>query len=263
MQKKLALLGCGNMGGAIAEALSPSVELHLFDRSFEKSEKLASKVGAKAFSSLEETLHEVSFVFLSIKPKDLASLSDELKRYLKPSQTLISILAGVNLTHLKTYFPQSPLLLIMTNLACRYGKGSVALAQDGSLQPQQIESIESLLHPLGSLHWISATMMDSMTAYIGSGPAFLLNWMEAAIQAGISLGFSNELSFQLAQELLEGTFTLLKESQESPSALKWQITSPAGTTVAGLNAFEAANGRFAIIQAFLAAQARASALKPF
>lgn len=250
---KIGILGCGNMGGALAERLAPANELFVFGRNHAQMSLVAHQCGATACASAAELVRHADMVIVAVKPKDLQDVADATREFFTPSKLLVSALAGVSVAALKAAFSAPQVVRIMPNMAVRYGKGVVGIAEDAALPAAARQAVDVAFAPLGTLCWLPENMIDALTSLTGSGPAFALVLIEAMIEAGINLGFSAHQGKELVIQMLSGTVEMLKASGQHPAELKWQVTSPAGTTIAGLRKLEEHAVRYGVQEAFTAA----------
>jgi len=173
---------------------------------------------------------------------------------------VVSILASVPIAKLKEAFPGKAVLRMMPNLAVRYGDGVVALAEDPDLLHMK-HIIEENFSPLGLIKWIPEEKFDAITALTGSGPAFVFAMVQAMVEAGIAMGLSATEGYELVKQMMGGALTMLYESDDHPTELKWRVTSPGGVTIAGLRAFEERSVGSGIIETFLAAYEKSKNLE--
>lgn len=257
---KIAIIGCGNMGSSFAEYLSASHQVFLYDRHHDRAQKLAQKVKGKTFQNLTQALENAQIVLLAIKPQNLKEAAAQLEGQLKPEQIVISMLSGTPLAILKNYLPGPILIRMMPNLAIRYGMGVIGLVDSTDLSNELKNQLEGLFKPLGLVYWLKENQIDALTSLTGSGPAFFLSLIEAVIEAGIAMGFQAKDAQDLVLQMLQGTIGLLQKAGDHPAALKWQITSPNGTTIAGLRVLEREHIRSGLMETFLAAYQRSQEL---
>lgn len=257
---KIAVIGCGVMGGAIAKHFAGRHSVFLYDQDKRKASHLAEAIRGVAATTLAEALQDSEAVLLAIKPKDLSGFAKEAEPFLSKGQLIMSILAGTSVDTLKKCFPHGVILRTMPNLALTCGKGIVGLVDDGSLADEKKRQIEELLNGLGLLTWLPENKIEALTALAASGPAFIYVILEAMIESGITMGFAPKESEEYASMMIEGAIALLRHTGKHPADIKWQIASPGGTTIAGLNEMEERGVRSGIIKTFLATYKRAQNL---
>ncbi len=254
----IRMIGCGAMGGAIARVLAENgKEVALYDKYRDRAEALGQEISAHVCSAPLEGHYPDDILLLAFKPQDFHSSAEELKGF--RGKLIVSILTGISTQQLKEAFPDTPVLRMIPNLAVRYGDGIVALAEDFSLLSLEDE-IEELFAPLGLVRWVPEAKCDAVTALTSSGPAFVFSLIDAMVDSAIAMGFTAEEGYELVKQMMGGSLTTLYESKELPSQLKWKVTSPNGSTIAGLRAFESHAVRSGIIETFLAAHTRAQEL---
>lgn len=259
MAKKIAIIGCGSMGEAFARRLNAKYQLFLCDRDFTWAEELAKKVGAQA-KNVTEAVKEAEIVILAIKPQDLNAFALQADKFFSKQHLLISMLAGTSRKTLKEKFKKPLTVRIAPNLAVKHGKGIIGLVEDDDLSPEKKKLLEELFSSMGHIFWLPEEKINALTALVGSGPAFALVLIESMVEAGIAMGFPASMAQQMVLQMWEGTLSLMDKSKAHPAEIKWQITSPAGTTIAGIEQMEAHAIRAGIMKAFLAAYQRGQEL---
>lgn len=230
---KIAIVGLGAMGTALAEGLK-SYNLVLVDRA----------------RPLKEP---VDLVVLAVKPKDLLSCAKSLPRILCP---VLSVLGGVSAGTLRDHFPEADCVQAMCNLAVRYGKG-VFGAVDGVMKPATRALVEQVGKTLGTFSFVTAQQITAISSLAGSGPAFWSLLIEASIEAGIHMGFKVDQAKDMVVSTVKGAVMDLEQGGLHPAQLKWQVSSPAGSTIAGLLKLEEGAVRASIVKAYLATYEKA------
>lgn len=235
---RLLLVGCGNMAGAmldrwLAAGLDPS-HVAIVDPAASPRE------GVSQFASLAEWKAaggRADWIMLGMKPQQLGEVAEDLGPLVDADTHLASILAGVSLADLATRFPNAKAhTRILPNLAARIGAGVSAVA---TLGDADAADVAALLDPLGTtVELADDTTMDLVTAFTGSGPAFVFRLIEAYAAAGERLGLSAEEALKLATATFGGATALLADSDEKPGALIVQVASKGGTTQAGLDVLD-------------------------
>lgn len=249
---KITLIGCGNMGSAIARRLSQDHSLTLFNIHEEKAIKLAKELQCKSVKTIEEALAGAEIIILAVKPAQMNEVAAVADHLIQSHQLLVSILGGLTHQALREAFSQPQLLLMMPNIPCQYGAGVIGLALTPEITEEIKKRVEEIFSSLGQLYWIAEKNMNALAALAGSGPAFIFVMIESMIDAGISMGFSVKQAKEIVLQTMLGSVTLMKKTGGPPSELKWQVTSPAGTTIAGIETLENHGVRAGIINTFLA-----------
>ena len=197
-------------------------------------------------------------LLLAIKPQVFELAVANLT--LQPDSLVISILAGVPLSKLAQAFPQQPIVRAMPNTPATVGAGMTAITASQNAQVEQIEQAKTIFAAVGEVVEVSESLMDAVTGLSGSGPAFVAMAIEALADGGVASGLPRAIALQLAIQTVLGTATLIKESGIHPGELKDRVTSPGGTTIAGVAQLESAGFRSALIEAVKAATKRSQEL---
>ena len=232
---RLLLVGCGNMAGAmldrwLAAGLDPA-QVAIVDPVAVPRDGIAHHV---SLADWQATGSSVDWVMLGMKPQQLGEVADDLAPQLGDDVHLLSILAGVSLVDLAARFPDARAhVRILPNLAARIGAGVSAVAALGRADDK---AVTALLGPLGQVVPLADdSTMDLVTAFTGSGPAFVFRLIEAYAAAGERLGLSSDDALALAIATFGGSTALLADSGEKPGVLVTQVASKGGTTQAGLD----------------------------
>lgn len=250
----MLIFGCGNMGGAMLRGwIAGGVDPARFTVIDPVADNLPD--GVRLLRSATAASGQFEAVLLGIKPQLLAELAPAIAPLLAPYATLVSILAGTTSATLANHFTESRIVRLMPNLAAAIGKSPLGLwSAEGD--PGFRSGIDHWFSPLGQPLWLdSEAQMDAVTALAGSGPAFVYRYIDALAAGGAALGLSPELSGKLALAMVEGAALLAAQSEEGPAALAKRVTSPGGTTAAGLGVLDKDNALAQLVQATLRAAA--------
>ena len=256
----IAIIGCGTIGKAIAEKLAPFHTLHLYNKSYEKAAHLEKLGVGVSYKDCLQAIQNAKVILIAVKPQNINEVAQTFGKKLKKSQVVISLLAGVSLTTLHELFPKTTILRMMPNLALLHGKGLLGISSREEIPQKEKTTLLKLFEPLGTIYFLPENKINGLTALTGSGPAFFFALIEAMIDSGIAMGFNSKDAQTLVYHMLQGGLSLLQESKAHPGELKWQIASPQGTTIAGLQKLEELALRGGIINTFLAAYQRAQEL---
>lgn len=256
---RVAILGCGTMGSAFARQLSKKGhQLLLLDRNRERCAHLAEELGAECADD-PKAATKADLLLLAIKPKDLPALAKAIGPL--DAQILLSILAGTSLEQLKAHFPGSQIVRGMPNLALTAGETVFALVEDPHLTVETREMTQHLLDGMGLIFWTGEEKIEAITALAGSGPAFVIAFIEAMTESGVLMGLKAEEALSLTLQTVIGAVALIEEhGEEHPAKIRWKISAPGGTTIEGMRAFEKAAVRSGVMDTLLATYEKAKNL---
>lgn len=262
---KIAFLGAGNMATAIVDGLlakSPADRANLIclGGSGKTATALAQRSGINLASTLDELLAESDLLVVAFKPQHLAGADPRLTELTK-GKLVMSVLAGKRLERLAKIFPHARnIVRAMPNTPAAIGAAMTPFCSLHPLDDADRASIENLLSACGHHIELGEEHMNAVTALSAGGPAFLFEFVAALRDAGIAANLPPDVSARLSVETVLGAARLLARRQVDPETLRNQVTSPNGTTLAGLRRMEAGNFRGVIRETILAAQARAAEL---
>jgi pyrroline-5-carboxylate reductase len=258
---RIAIIGCGTIGSGIARRLSSEHSLVLYNRHPERAAQLAQELNEEHVADIGKAVAGADVVILAFKPNNLSEAAPSINAALTEKQLLISVLAATDLQKLKSYFPKTPLLRMMPNIALVYGQGVIGLVESDQIQSRVKVEAEAICQLLGKCYWVTEEKLEALSALTGSGPAFVFVMVEAMVEAAIALGFNAQQGQELVMQMMLGSLTMLSETGKHPAELKWTVASPGGTTIAGLNKMEEERVRYGIMQAFIATRAKALEMK--
>lgn len=246
-------MGEALVAGLVGSGWAPTEEIVVVEALPARRDELAAThPGLDVRSSALDGLDTV----LAVKPGDAAASLDGLA----PSRVL-SIAAGVTTAALEATLPDgTPVVRAMPNTPALVGAGAAAIAAGSAAVAEDLDWAEEVLGAVGSVVRVPEGQLDAVTGLSGSGPAYVFLVAEALIDAGVLVGLPRPASRELAVQTLLGAARLLDETGETPEVLRAQVTSPGGTTAAGLRALEAGGVRAAVIDAVVAATDRSREL---
>ena len=265
---KLGIIGCGNMGKAIAGgALSSKAvdkdNLYIKDYSAEATKAAADHLNAHACASMAELIEKTDTIILGVKPQTLLGVLDEISQSgADTSHTLfISIVAGATLSTIEQQLPgHSRVIRTMPNTPTMVGEGMIAYTLSAACQDGDEATLQSLLESSASLTQVPENLMDAVTGLSGSGPAYVYTFIESLADGALKQGIPKAQALELAAKTVLGSAKMVIQSELHPSVLRDQVTSPGGTTIAGLAELEAQGFRNATIKAVEAATKRSKEL---
>lgn len=259
----IGVIGTGNMGGALVRGLLAGAPAHIrfrvFDADPERVHSLVSLDGSRvsAAAGLEEIGSACDLVVVSVKPQDIDSVLFAISEHLQPGTMVVSTAAGVTLERLRAALgSEAKLYRIMPNLAVAVGEGVVALAPEDDADTAATGELLSLFSCLGSSEVLSERYFDVVTAVSGSGPAFLAVVLEALEDGAVRSGLPRDVARVFVRQTAMGTARMLMGTPGSAADLKDRVSSPGGTTMAGLAVLEDQGVRGALLRAVEAATER-------
>jgi len=259
----LSAIGGGVMGEAlvarlVAQQVYAASTVLVCDPSPERRQYLQQTYGVQASADNRQALAASEAILLAVKPQALDAVAAALPA--EGSTLLLSVLAGVPLAKLQGVFPGRPLVRAMPNTPATVGAGMTAIAPSADATPEQVERARAIFAAVGQVVEVPETLLDAVTGLSGSGPAYVALLVEALADGGVAAGLPRAIAQQLAVQTVLGTAQLLQATGWHPAQLKDRVTSPGGTTIAGVAALEAGGFRSAAIAAVQAAAARSREL---
>ncbi|MGD9497936.1 MAG: pyrroline-5-carboxylate reductase [Armatimonadota bacterium] len=221
----------------------------------------AEQIGCTATDDNRVVVESAEHVLLAVKPQVAREVLADLREQLRAGQLLISIAAGVSLAALREAAGEAPALVrVMPNICCTVGEGALAWAAGPEVTAQQRAFVVELLGAGAEAVEVEERLLDAVTGLSGSGPAFAALFIEALADGGVAAGLGRQQALRLAAQTVLGAARWVLDNDQSPAALKDLVSSPGGTTVAGIAALEARAFRAAAMEAVVAAAERAREL---
>lgn len=260
-----AFIGAGRMasamvGGLLAKGAATPEEIACIGGDDDTAALLARRTGITAHRELAALLTTAGTIVLACKPQQLAGLDQRLAE-LTAGRLVISILAGKRLARLAQTFPRARnLVRAMPNTPGQIGAGITGWCALKPLSPSDRRMVDTVLGALGEMVGLEEKDLDAVTALSGSGPAFVFEFVAALREGGVAAGLPGDVAAELAQATVLGSARLLAETRIEPETLRDQVTSPHGTTYAGLQRMAARGFRDIIKETILAAKTRSEEL---
>lgn len=264
--RKIGVIGAGNMGGAFVRGWlrtdgSMASRITVADAIDFAAERLSRDTGVGHVSSNTELVEQSDLVLLAVKPGDVETALVDTIPLFGRGKVLVSCVAGRTTASLEMLFPLPvPVLRLMPNVAVEVNAGTISYASGTNMDMETEEDVINIFNQLGRVLAVPEKMFAAATAIGGSGPGFMAVLIDAFVDAGVMAGLSSALSREITYSMLEGTARLLIEAGLSPLELRHKVTSPAGTTAAGIAHLEKVAARSAIIEAVQIAVKRANEL---
>ncbi|MGB5962265.1 MAG: pyrroline-5-carboxylate reductase [Coleofasciculaceae cyanobacterium] len=268
MSIQLGMIGGGVMGEALLSRLINQQVYHpdqilVSDPVSARCAALAEQYGVQVTSDNQAAAAAADVLLLAIKPQVFEVVAANIavdEGSEAPLPVVISILAGVSLGKLQAAFGRQPVIRAMPNTPATVGAGMTALAAGQGVTLQQMAQARAIFESVGEVVEVPESLMDAVTGLSGSGPAYVAMMIEALADGGVAAGLPRAIASQLALSTVLGTAQLLQKSELHPAVLKDRVTSPGGTTIAGVAELERGGFRSALIEAVQAAARRSGEL---
>jgi pyrroline-5-carboxylate reductase len=245
---KIAFIGGGNMGEAMLAALvdkglSSPQDISVSDISKTRRQHLQQKYGVTVMADNREALKKAGVIVLAIKPQNLAQVMAKLNGQIKPTQLVLSIIAGAKIATLCRGLQHKRVVRAMPNTPAQIGESLTVWVATREVTQRQKKWAGSILGVMGKEIYVEdEKYIDMATAVSGSGPAYFFLFVEALVEAAVNIGFSREMARELVLETMLGAGHLIQKSGKEPAELRRMVTSPGGTTAEALLEFE--KGKF-------------------
>lgn len=244
--KKIAIIGAGSMAEAL---ISGMIENHFIESNniwvtnrsnYFRLEEIQTKYQITTTYDLEDLTEEADLIILAMKPKDAGTALENLKNYLTDNKILlVSVLAGVSIPTIEKLVNSSiSIVRAMPNTSATIGMSATGLAYNEQTTPHQIEMVETMFKTIGMTKFVKEEQLDAITGLSGSGPAYFYYLVEAMEKSAGKIGLEPELAKQLIVQTLLGTAAMLTKSEKPSFQLRREVTSPGGTTEAGIRVLE-------------------------
>jgi pyrroline-5-carboxylate reductase len=261
---KLGIIGLGNMGEAVVRSLIKSIgadSIIGYEVKENKAISIKSKYGITLATNIEDLVNLSSYIVIAVKPQDAKYVLSKIGSTIDGSKVIISIMAGITIANiLEMLGNPANIVRVMPNICISIAEGALGVTANSSLSADDRQKIMELLSPLGSIAEVTEDQMNAVTALSGSGPAFVLTFLDALIDGGVRMGLPRDKARILAVQTMKGTINMLEKENLHPVVMKETITSPGGTTIAGLVILEERGFKGTVIRSLEAAQARAEEL---
>lgn len=253
--KKVGFIGAGNMGealikGLVESNLVASDRILISDVRAERIHELARQYSVTPVDTNAALVRAADVVILAVKPQIMAPMLRELVPALTGRPLLISLAAGVSTATIQSILGKYPRLIrVMPNTPALVLQGATAIARPQGGDPDDLDTAQEIFNAVGKVVVVDEELMDAVTGLSGSGPAYVALVVESLADGGVKMGLDRATAMTLATQTVLGAARLLAETGLHPGALKDMVSSPGGTTIAGIAALEEGGIRTTFIRA--------------
>jgi len=277
---RIAIIGGGNIGEALLAGLLRSgrqvKDIVVAERMPARARYLSEKYSVQV-TNLADAVENANFVVVAVKPSDVESVSDEIAAAVarddagSVEHVFVTVVAGVSTTYFEVKLPAgAPVVRVMPNAPMVVGAGVSAIAKGRFASQEQLKEVAALFDSVGGVLTVPESQLDAVTAVSASGPAYFFLMVEALVDAAVAVGLSRADATDLAVQTMAGSAAMLLERVDenvgsgdidtTPARLRATVTSPGGTTAAGIAELERGGLRAAVAAAVVAAKNRAGQL---
>lgn len=254
-ETKIGFMGAGKMASAMAGGMVEAgvvlpQNVAAFDPSSAAGEAFVKKTDGRMVETPEELAGACDVLFIAVKPYLVDTALLQLAPFVTEAHLIVSIAAGVRLARLQSGVPQGiRVIRVMPNTPCLVRRGTCGFSLGETATAEDAETVERMLAAVGLALPVEERLLDAVTGLAGSGPAFVYMMIEALSDGGVLMGLPRPLAIAMAAQMVGGAAQMVLETGEHPGALKDAVTSPGGTTIAGVQALESHGIRAAFIEA--------------
>lgn len=266
--KKVCFIGAGAMAEAVlAGMLNKRIikpgAVSITNRSDRfRLDELVYNFGVVADANQKESsIREADILILAMKPKDVTSALKEIKYLTNPNQLIVSVVAGITTSFITSLLGHhAPVIRTMPNTSATIGLSSTGICQGETATEEHLELAKHIFESIGMVAVVEEDQLDAVTGLSGSGPAYIYYLVESMLAGGVQAGLDEQVARELILQTLIGAAHMLKETGEDPAVLREKVTSPNGTTEAGLNKLRSYRFEEALVAAILRATERSKEL---
>jgi pyrroline-5-carboxylate reductase len=260
----VAVVGVGAMGSALVSGLLAAgwepQDISLAVRRLDHAEEVAERTGCKVSLDPIEAIAGSDLVVVAVKPRDVAGLLKVLAGNVTDGQTILSLAAGVTTAAYETQLGDVPVVRAMPNTPALVREGVTGIAAGSHAGTAHLDLASEVLGAVGSVRIMEESLLDAVTAVSGTGPAYVFLLAEALTEAAMREGLPRDVAEKFVHQTIRGAGHLLTDTSKSPARLRYEVTSPGGTTAAAMHVLEEKGFRAVVEDAVRAAAIRAREL---
>ena len=262
----LGLIGAGNMGEALLRGLIgtgiPADRCVVTNRSNDaRLSGVADRWGVRTTRDKARVMAEGEVIVLAVKPADMSDVLRDIAPHARSRHLVISVAAGIPLEMIEHHLEGVPAARAMPNTSTAVGASATAVCLGRWATEDHLSTVRDIFEAVGSVVVVPEPLFDAVTGLSGSGPAYVYLLAEALLEAGVRAGLSRDVALALVSQTVLGAGKMLIETGEDPATLRDRVTSPGGTTLAGLQALEEGRFQAAVWEAVARAARRAGELR--
>ncbi|MDP3765885.1 MAG: pyrroline-5-carboxylate reductase [Nanoarchaeota archaeon] len=262
LNKSIGFIGCGKMASALISCIynkKLSKSMIVSDRNNTKLKNVKKQFKIKTTKDSREVVKSSDMVFICVKPYDIDDVLEKIK-YIVKNQLVVSIAAGIKISHLEKKLKNKRVIRVMPNINCLVGEMAAGFSAGKYATKEDINEISKILNSAGLAFFVKEDLLDIVGAISGSGPAFFAYFINAFVESGVKQGLPKEVAFKLASQTALGTGKLLMKKNLSPDEVIAMVASKKGITIEGLKILKKHNVKNILIKTINAAVRRSKEL---
>ena len=262
LKRRIGFVGSGQMARALAQGvvraeLVPAGQIIAHDPQPAAAQEFSACLPeAQSAGSNAEVVKAADVIILAVKPAHVPAATTEMRSSITAEKLCISIAAGIPLSQLSKSLGTDRVVRVMPNTPCLLGLGASAFALGRGASEDDAELVDKLLGSVGIAYRVDESLLDAVTGLSGSGPGYVFAMIEALTDGGVQMGIPRSIALALAAQTVRGSAEMVLSTGDHPAVLRDRVTSPGGTTMAGLKVLEQAAFRSALMAAVEAATRR-------
>jgi len=264
-EKDIGIIGIGKIGSVLLTAILDIVDRNkiiIYDIDQDVLRKQSEKFKVQKAISNGDLAKKSKYILLAIIPQVIDEVLEDIGPIVKQGQTVISIAAGVSLTHIHKFISDKVALIrAMPNTPALVKTGATVIARNTHVDEENLEYVKKLFETVGMVIELKEEHLDAVTGLSGSGPAYVFIIIEALADGGVKMGLPRDVAQRLAAQTVMGAAKMVLKTNIHPGELKDMVATPAGTTITAIHELESAKIRATLIRAVEAATLRSKSLK--
>jgi len=254
-KKELGIIGVGKIGSTLLRVLINSNILErdkiiIYDSNEEVLLNRKKEFMVDVAESNKIVVQEAKFILIAVLPQVIDKVLEEISSILTEKQIIISIAAGISISHISKYFDKNVgIFRIMTNTPALVKAAASAISFNEYIKQPEIDFVKNIFNEIGMVVELEEKHLDAVTGLSGSGPAYLFIIMESLADGGVKMGLPRDVALKLAAQTVLGSAKLVLETNKHPGELKDMVASPGGTTITAIHELESAKLRATLISA--------------
>jgi len=263
--KEIGIIGVGKIGSVLLKAIleiTPKEKVIIHDINKELLKERVEHYNVEAAKNNVELVQRSRYILLAVIPQVIDNVLEEIGHLVQPDQTVISIAAGVPLSHIHEYVDERVALIrAMPNTPALVKAGATAIAKNKNVSPEKLAYVKKIFTTVGLVVELNESHLDAVTGLSGSGPAYVFIIIESLADGGVKMGLPRDVALKLAAQTVMGAAKMVLETKKHPGELKDMVATPAGTTITAIHELESSKIRATLIRAVEAATLRSKSLK--